>query len=138
MDSSVAVPSVFSVVGGDVPDGALTLEQLGSRIVVLSSRLAATTCRWLVLVGEFDARAGREYKLGFVSTAQWLEYSCGLAHRTAVEHVRLARSLRAWPWLAREMGAGRLSYSQVRAIRPLTGEERATIVVHVDAARAQA
>src|SRR5665213_2069787 len=38
------------------------------------------------------------------------------AHRTAVEHVRVARSLRHYPQLAEEMGAGRLSFSQVRAI----------------------
>jgi len=38
------------------------------------------------------------------------------AHRTAVEHVRVARSLRHYSRLAEEMGAGRLSFSQVRAI----------------------
>jgi len=55
-------------------------------------------------------------------SAQWLEHSCGIAHRTAVEHVRIGRSLRAWPRLSEEMGAGRLSYSQVRAIsRVATG-----------------
>jgi hypothetical protein len=113
---------MFSVVDGGLPDSALSLEQLGSRIVALSGRLAAATCRWLLLVAEFDARDGGEYKLGFASTAQWLEYSCALAHRTAVEHVRIARSLRAWPQLAQEMGAGMMSYSQVRAIsRVATG-----------------
>jgi hypothetical protein len=122
MDSSGAVRSVFGVVDGGLPDDALSLEQLGARIVALSGRLAAATCRWLLLVGEFGARDGGEYKLGFASTAQWLEYSCALARRTAVEHVRVARALRAWPRLAEEMSAGRLSYSQLRAIsRVATG-----------------
>jgi len=50
------------------------------------------------------------------STAQWLTHARGIAHRTAVEHVPVARSLRHYPQLAEEMGAGRLSFSQVRAI----------------------
>jgi len=31
--------------------------------VALSGRLASATCRWLLLVGEFDARDGGQYKL---------------------------------------------------------------------------
>lgn len=73
MNASVDGSSVFSVVDGDLPDDALTVEQLGSRIVALSGRLAAAMCRWLLLVAEFDARDGGEYKLGFASTAQWLQ-----------------------------------------------------------------
>jgi len=63
MDAAVASSSLFSVVDGGVPDDSLTLEQLGSRIVALSGRLASATCRWLLLVGEFDARDGGQYKL---------------------------------------------------------------------------
>lgn len=117
-----SVQSVFSIVEGDVPDSALSMEQLGSRIVAMSGRLSSAMCRWLLLVAEFDGRDGSEWKLGMVSTAQWLEYSCGIAHRTAVEHVRVARSLRAWPQLAEEMAAGRLSYSQVRVISRVATE----------------
>lgn len=129
METTTAVPLVFSVVDGDVPDSALSTEQLGSRIVALSGRLASAMCRWLLLVAEFDAREGQS-KLGMATTAQWLQHSCGIAHRTAVDHVRVARSLRAWPPIAEQMAAGRLSYSQVRAIsRVATGpvpESRAT------------
>jgi len=81
----------------------------------LSGRLAAGTCRWLLLVADFDARQGY-LSFGLASTAQWLSHACGIAHRTAVDHVRVARSLRQHPQLAEEMGAGRLSFSQVRAI----------------------
>jgi len=43
-----------------------------------------------------------------------------VAHRTAVDHVRVARALAGFPELAAAaMGAGRLSYSQVRAISRL-------------------
>ena len=96
------------------------MDELGKRIVEMSGRLAAATCRWLLLVAEFDAREGY-VSLGLASTAQWLTHACGIAHRTAVEHVRVARSLRQYPRLAEEMGAGRLSFSQVRAISRITG-----------------
>jgi hypothetical protein len=100
----------------------LSVDELGARIVDLSGRIAAATCTWLLLVAEFDARQGY-LKLGLASTAQWLTYACGIAHRTAVEHVRVARSLRQYPRLAEEMGAGRLSYSLVRAISRIAGPD---------------
>ncbi|MDT5050960.1 MAG: hypothetical protein QOG75_6882, partial [Mycobacterium sp.] len=91
------------------------MDELGERIVSMAGRLAAATSRWLVLVAEFDARDGHR-RFGLASTAQWLTHACGIAHRTAVEHVRVGRALAQYPRLAAEMGAGRLSYSQVRAI----------------------
>ena len=80
-----------------------------------AGRLAATTCSWLLLVADFDARQGY-VSFGLASTAQWLTHACGIAQRTAAEHVRVAGSLAQHPRLAQEMGAGRLSFSQVRAI----------------------
>src|SRR5471032_800010 len=93
----------------------LSLDELGRRIVGISGRLVAATSRWLLLVAEFDAREGY-LSFGLASSAQWLTHACGIAHRTAVEHVRVGRSLLQYPRLADEMGAGRLSFSQVRAI----------------------
>ena len=93
----------------------LSIDALGERIVDMAGRLAAATSRWLVLVAEFDAREGY-LRFGLASSAQWLTHACGIAHRTAVEHVRVGRALAQYPRLAKEMGAGRLSYSQVRAI----------------------
>jgi hypothetical protein len=69
----------------------------------------------LLLVAQFDAREGY-LSFGLASSAQWLTHACGIAHRTAVDHVRVGRSLLQYPRLAEEMGAGRLSFSQVRAI----------------------
>ena len=93
----------------------LSLDELGKHIVDLAGRLAAATSRWLVLVAEFDARQGH-LQFGLASSAQWLAHACGIAHRTAVEHIRVGRSLTQYPRLAAEMAAGRLSYSQARAI----------------------
>ncbi len=95
--------------------GELSLDELGKSIVDFSGRIAAAASRWLLTVAEFDAREGH-LAFGLASTAQWLSHTCGIAHRTAVEHVRVARSLLQYPRLAAEMGAGRLSSSQVRAI----------------------
>jgi hypothetical protein len=81
----------------------------------MAGRLAAGSCRWLLLVAEFDAKEGYgAYGLG--STARWLMHYCGLSRRTAIEHVRVARALAAHPVLAEAMGAGRLSFSHARAI----------------------
>ena len=97
--------------------------ELGARIIGLSARLASATCRWLLMIAEFDGREGY-LPAGLPSTSRWLSHHCGIAHRTAVEHVRVARALAGFPPLAAEMSEGRLSYSQVRAISrvPSTGE----------------
>ena len=41
--------------------------ELGSQIVALAGRVAAATCRWLLLVAEFDARDGAD-RYGLAST----------------------------------------------------------------------
>jgi len=62
------------------------------------------------------------------STAHWLAYACGLAQRTAFDHVRVANALAAHPPLATEMAAGRLSYSQVRAIARVARPDEPALV----------
>src|SRR5882757_10004649 len=103
----------------------VSVDELGSQIVGMAGRLAAATCRWLLLVADFDARDGCA-RFGLASTAAWLSHACGLSRRTAVEHVRVARGLAVFPTLVQAMSAGRLSYSHVRAITRLAqpGEQR--------------
>ena len=84
-------------------------------------------CGWLLLVAEFDACEGF-IRFGLGSTARWLAHACGLAGRTATDHLRVARCLSAHPRLAAEMSAGRLSYSQVRAISRVVGSQESTLV----------
>jgi hypothetical protein len=112
VDASSPSPSVSG------SSGELSLDELGARIVDGSGRLAAATCRWLLLVADFDAREAY-LTFGLASSAQWLTHACGVAQRTAAEHVRIARSLVLFPKLTEEIGAGRLSFSQVRAISRL-------------------
>lgn len=104
-----------------------SVDELGARIVAMAGRLAAATCRWLLLVAEFDARDGST-TAGLATTAHWLGFACGVAPRTAIEHVRVARALATHPRLAEEMTAGRLSYSHVRAISRVALPSEAALV----------
>jgi len=98
----------------------LEVDELAAEIVAAAGRLSAATCAWLLTVAKFDAAGGHE-RVGFASTAHWLAFACSLSHRTALDHVRVAQALADHEALAREMGAGRLSYSQVRAIARVAG-----------------
>lgn len=109
---------LLAVVPDYVADAELSVDELGSRIVGLAGRLAAATSRWLLLIAAFDAREGFA-RYGLSSTYRWLSHYCGLSRRTAIEHVRVARALAAHPPLAEAMQAGRLSFSQARAISRL-------------------
>lgn len=93
----------------------LPTERLEVEICTLAGHLAAATCRWLLLVGEFDRREGwRSWEQ--TSCAGWLSWKCGVSVTTAYEHVRVARALRQLPQTTAEFAAGRLSFSKVRAI----------------------
>src|SRR5882757_2280432 len=86
--------AVLRPVAVELSDDELTLDQLGSRMVGMAGRLASAMCRWLLLVAEFDSRDGA-WQFGLPSTARWLGHYCGLSRRTAIEHVRVARTLAA-------------------------------------------
>jgi hypothetical protein len=112
-----------------VQDADLPLEQLAEEITRLSAHLAAATCRWLVLVGEFDRRAGWQ-QWGCRSCADWLAWRCGLVPGAAREHVRVARALADLPRIRETFDRGELSYSQVRALtRVATAECEAELVL---------
>src|SRR5690349_16768043 len=106
------------------PDGILAdddgpfsvpLERLEAQICELAGHLAAATCRFLVLLGDFDARRGwASWEMN--SCAEWLSWKCQMSSGTAREHVRVARALRNLPVIRGEFGAGRLSYAKVRAL----------------------
>jgi len=105
----------------------LEVDELAAEIVAAAGRLSAATCAWLLTVAKFDAAGGHE-RVGFASTAHWLAFACSLSHRTALDHVRVAQALADHEALAREMGAGRLSYSQVRAIARVAGPAEQQLV----------
>jgi 5-methylcytosine-specific restriction endonuclease McrA len=98
------------------PDlGSVPLERLEAQICEVAGHLAAATCRFLILLAEFDERRGwASWEMN--SCAQWLAWKCQMSSGTAREHVRVARTLRDLPVIRREFAAGRLSYVKVRAL----------------------
>src|SRR5580658_1311023 len=100
---------------GDDGAAVVPLERLEAQICELARHLSAATCRFLVLLGDFDARRGwASWEMN--SCAAWLSWKCQMGSGTAREHVRVARALRGLPVIRGEFGAGRLSYAKVRAL----------------------
>ncbi len=111
--STIPVPDAAAPVAGD--PAPVPLERLEAQICELAGHLAAATCRFLLLLGNFDARRGWA-SWDMRSCAEWLSWKCQMSSGTAREHVRVARALRDLPVIRAEFAAGRLSYAKVRAL----------------------
>jgi 5-methylcytosine-specific restriction endonuclease McrA len=86
-----------------------------AQICELAGHLAAATCRFLVLLADFDARRGwASWEMS--SCAAWLSWKCQMSSGTAREHVRVARALRDLPVIRARFAAAKLSYAKVRAL----------------------
>jgi hypothetical protein len=110
-----AISPPADVAASAVEPAGVPLEQVEAQICELAGHLAAATCRFLVLLGDFDARRGwAGWEMG--SCAQWLSWKCQMSSGTAREHVRVARALRDLPVIRARFAAGRLSYAKVRAL----------------------
>jgi hypothetical protein len=106
----------------------LPLAHLEREICELAAHIAAATCRWLLLLGEFDRRRGWQV-WGVISCAHWLSWRCSIGLRAAREHVRVARRLTELPCVREAFATGELSYCKVRAItRIATPEIEAQLV----------
>ena len=121
------------------PDlGAVPLERLEHEIGELAAHIHAATCRWLLLVGEFDRREGWK-SWGAKSCGDWLSWRCGIAPRSAREQVRVGRRLAELPLVCEKFARGELSYSKVRAISRVateaTEDQLVTLAVHATAAQ---
>lgn len=93
-----------------------SIAEIATELGSLAAEIAAQTCRFLHVLGEFDARQGWQDVAGMRSCVHWLSWRCGMSGSTAREHVRIARALRTLPLVETEFAAGQLSYSKVRAI----------------------
>jgi Domain of unknown function (DUF222)/HNH endonuclease len=96
-------------------ESGASLDELEREICELAAHLAAATCRWLLLVAEWDERRGWA-DWGVKSCAHWLSWRCSIGLVAAREHVRVARRLRELPLVTEAFGTGELSYCKVRAI----------------------
>ncbi len=97
-------------------DRLLSIDELDRGIVCLASRINAATYELLVLVRQFDERAGW-LQWGLDNCADWLHWRCDLSISAAREKVRVAHALKTLPLIANSFSTGELSYSKVR---PLT------------------
>jgi hypothetical protein len=110
-----AVSPPADVAASPVEPTRVPLERLEAQICELAGHLAAATCRFLVLLADFDARRGwASWEMN--SCAQWLSWKCQLSSGTAREHVRVARALRDLPVIRARFAAATLSYAKVRAL----------------------
>lgn len=100
---------------------------LGEAIASLAARIHAATYELLVLLREFDTRAG--WSTGFLSCAHWLHWRTGIDLGACREKVRVAKALAALPLTSATMQRGALSYAKVRALtRVATPENEARLV----------
>ncbi len=99
----------------------LSIDELDRGIVNLSARINAATYDLLVLVRQFDERAGW-LKWGLANCAEWLHWRCDLSMSAAREKVRVAHALKTLPLITTAFSSGEISYSKVR---PLTRVARA-------------
>src|SRR5205807_10507920 len=92
--------------------GGWSTAELTDAIDQLHALMAATHSQLLKLVAEYDRReAWRED--GATSMDAWLVARLGIAHRTAKEWVRVARSLEELPAIAASYSEARLSFDQL-------------------------
>jgi len=102
------------------PSDLVPIDELDQAIVDLSARINASTYELLVLIREFEDRAGY-LKWGLKDAAEWLSYRCDLGRSAAYEKVRVARALRTLPVISEFFSTGELSYSKVRALTRVVG-----------------
>ena len=91
------------------------LEQLEDDIISLSQHINASEYQFLELIREFDIRQGWKSWL-CNSSAEWLNFKCGMSLGTAREKVRVAMALFDLPACSAAFAQGSLSYSKARAL----------------------
>jgi len=100
----------------------MSTDDLEAELLTLAGHIAAAECRFLQLLAEFDDRKGWAGD-GIRSCAHWLSWRAGMSLRTAAERVRVAHALQQLPRIREAFGAGKVSYSKVRAISRVTGSD---------------
>jgi hypothetical protein len=79
--------------------GGWSDERLEDGLTTLAGQIAAATCRFLLLLAEYDRRRAWA-RWDCVSAEQWLSWRCQIDPRTAREHLRVAHRLTALPGVA--------------------------------------
>src|SRR5689334_23990016 len=102
---AVALPPADTAASPAEP-ARVPLERLEAKICELAGHLAAATCRFLVLLADFDARRGwASWEMG--SCARWLSWKCQMSSGTGREHDGVALGTAEMPgWRAGRGRAG--------------------------------
>jgi hypothetical protein len=93
----------------------ISIDELGHAIVSCAARINAATYELLVLVRQFDERAGF-LQWGLGNCAEWLAWRCDLCIITAKEKLRVAHALKTLPTISAAFSSGELSYTKVREL----------------------
>ena len=99
-----AVPQLTSR-GVLAPDGSCSTDGIGEAIAELAARLHAATYELLVLLREFNDRAG--WNNGFLSCAHWLHWRTGIDLGAAREKLRVSKALASLPLVSAAMQRAR-------------------------------
>ena len=98
------------------------LEELADSLQESWKSVCECTAKFLRELYEFDLRQGYK-QWGFVDTAEWLDFKCGISRVTAREKVRIAKCLVVLCKVEEAFAEGRLSYSKVRALTRIAKKE---------------
>jgi hypothetical protein len=99
----------------DLTPGEASIDALDHNIHTLCTHINAATYELLVMIREFDERAGW-LQWTFKSCAEWLAWRCDLSMTTAREKVRVAHALKTLPAISESFASGELSYAKVREL----------------------
>ena len=91
------------------------IEELAEALQNSWKSVCECTARFLREVYEFDLRQGYK-EWGYMDTAEWLDFKCGISRVTAREKVRIAKCLVVLSKVEKAFAEGKLSYSKVRAL----------------------
>src|ERR1700712_622900 len=94
---------------------SLSNQDVMDQVTTWAGRMAAGEAQLLLYIGELDERSAWSGH-GVLSCAHWLSWKCGMGGKVASDRVRIARALRSLPQTFAAFAAGRLSFTQVRAI----------------------
>jgi hypothetical protein len=106
----------------------ISIDELDTAIVSCAARINAATYEWLLLVRQFDERAGY-LRWGLDNGAEWLAWRCDLSLITAKEKIRVAHALKILPAISESFSQGELSYTKVRELtRVATGDNEQNLL----------
>ena len=111
-----------------VRDQRIEIEELDKAIGQLNRSINASSYQLLLLIREFDERAGW-LQWNFTDAVAWLKWRCDLGTGTAREKLRIAHALKELPLTSDAFAVGNLSYSKVRVMtRVATRENEAELI----------